>query len=231
MYRCTPFLILALALTGCTLNVNQPNLTANTAVGVGDGAQVGLGPQGVALAPTGTAPAPGASASPSGPAAPADPPGVGTKDQEALKTSIAVEASRNSRVGQTFVAGKAAPLAAIGVRLAYRGERAPDATLRLYATAAAGGPTGEPLAEAPLLASEIGKDRDAKWVVARFETPVALAAGQKYAWILEVSGSYTVVVGAGDNRAYEAGEGWSSGGSGPIWNRQGMDFAFRTYLA
>ena len=222
MRRYCPLLVLALA--GCTVNVNQPNLAANTAVAVGDGAQAG-GPRAIPS----PAPSPAASADASvAPDAPADPVGLGLKDQEALKTSIAVEASRSARVAQTFVAGKSAPLAAIGLRLAYRGERAPEAFLRLYATNGAG-PTGEPLTQATIAA--IGANRDAAWVVARFEAPLTLTAGQKYAWTLEVTGATTVVVGAGDNRSYEAGEGWSSSGSGTVWNRQGMDFAFRTYLA
>lgn len=229
-----PCLAALLLLAGCTINVNQPNVTANTAVGDGASA-VGSGPKaagGGAAAPT---PAVTAGASPTGGAAPTDgappdPAGAGVRDQQALKTSIAVEASRDARVAQTFVAGRAGRLAGVGVRLALRGERAPEAVVRLHA-APEGGPTGTPIAEAPVPAADVPKDRDARWVLARFPDPVALEAGARYAWVLHVSGAYPVVVGAGDNRAYEAGEGWTASGGGTVWNRQGLDLAFRTYLA
>lgn len=231
-----PLLAIAvLALAGCTLNVNQPSLTANTAVG--DGSRVVGGPTAPGVAPTpGTAPAAGASPASALPAsapsdgAPPDPPGAGIRDQQALATTLAVEASRDARVAQTFVTGRAGRLAGVGLRLAIRGERAPEAVLRLHA-APEGGPTGAALAEAPVPPGDVTKDRDERWVLAKFLAPVAVKAGGRYAWVLHVTGAYPLAVGAGDNRSYEAGEGWTASGAGTVWNKQGLDLAFRTYLA
>jgi hypothetical protein len=230
------FLLLAPALlAGCSLTVNQPSLTANTAVG--DGSRVVGGGQAPGIAPASPA-APGAggaapgTATPAPPAdgAPPDPAGAGVRDQQALETSLAVEASLESRAAQTFVAGRSGRLGAVGLRLALRGERAPEATLRLHA-APERGPTGPALAEAPVPAGDVTKDRDERWVLARFPAPVAIEQGTRYAWVLVVSGAFPLAVGAGDNRSYEAGEAWTSGRAAEVWSRQGLDLAFRTYLA
>ncbi len=228
-----PLLLLPLLLAGCTFHINQPNLTANTAVG--DGPKVVGGGTAPAVAPVagsaGTPAAPAASpAAPTPDGAPPDPPGAGVRDQQALKTTLAVEASRDARVAQTFVAGRTGSLAGVGVRLALRGERAPEAVLRLHA-APEGGPSGPALAEATVPPGDVTKDRDERWVLAKFQAPVAIEAGARYAWVLHVTGAYPLVVGAGDNRAYEAGEGWTASAAGIVWNRQGLDLAFRTYLA